>query len=141
MSRRLVIPAGAKPSDPSPIFDGLAPGDDPEDTAHRFRRFTWQEVADANRCDAIENLGSQWCTDNGIAGLGIATEAPPPPVVSGIPGLKAQLPAGVNLEQVVVTMRDRVIAQLDPAQADPTPAQLQTAICVLVLAIIEKAGL
>jgi hypothetical protein len=62
MSRRLVIPAGDTPSSPAP-YQGL----------------TWQQVADANHCDSIENAGSAWCVANGINGLGIATEAPPAP--------------------------------------------------------------
>lgn len=64
MSRRLVIPAGAQPSDVA------WPGHRPE---------TWQQLADEAGVDGIEVLGSQWCQANGINGLGIATEAPPPP--------------------------------------------------------------
>ena len=62
MSRRLVIPAGETPSTPAP-FQGL----------------TWQQVADQGKADAIEVLGSQWCIDNAITGLGFATENPPTP--------------------------------------------------------------
>lgn len=66
MSRRLVIPIGDTADSESPIVrDGVA--------------LTWAQVAALNGADQVEPLGSQWCTDNAVDGLGIATELPPPP--------------------------------------------------------------
>lgn len=60
---RLVIPAGATPDDEA------------------FQGKTWQQVADDNGADGIQNLGDQWCVDNHVDGLGLADVyvAPPDP--------------------------------------------------------------
>lgn len=59
---RLVIPAGASPADVA------------------FQGKTWQQIADENGADGIQNLGDQWCIDNAqrdrmLADLAAATLA------------------------------------------------------------------
>lgn len=66
MSRHLVIPATALPSDLA--FPNERGDDSPQ------RPETWQEIADHARVDGIENFGSAWCVEFGIDGLGICTE-------------------------------------------------------------------
>lgn len=59
MSIRFVIPTEAKQND----------------RAWPHRPETWLELAkEAEEEVIIENLGSQWCLDNGIDGLGFCTE-------------------------------------------------------------------
>ena len=58
---RLVIPADATPDDVA------------------FQGKTWQQIADENGADGIQNLGDQWCVDNRVDGLGLADVWVPPP--------------------------------------------------------------
>lgn len=64
MTRRLVIPADAQAGD----------------VAYTHRPETWQELADEAGVE-LAVLGDQWCIDNQVNGLGIASEyvAPPDP--------------------------------------------------------------
>ena len=61
---RLVVPTGAQATD----------------QAYPHRPETWQQLADEAGV-TIAVLGDQWCTDNFVSGLGIASEyvAPPDP--------------------------------------------------------------
>lgn len=68
MAKRLVIPAGESPDSFSFIVRNGSPA-------------PWSVIAAENGVELFENLGSQWCVDNDIDGLGIAEEKPPAPPV------------------------------------------------------------
>lgn len=63
MTTRFVIPAGANP----------------DSQAWDHRSETWAELASqAGEPVIIETIGSQWCVENNIGGLGFCTESSGP---------------------------------------------------------------
>lgn len=126
MSRRLVIPAGQTGSNTAAAIG---------------RAQTWAEVAAENGLDTVEPLGSEWCTANGIDGLGIATEAPSTPSAAA-PGPLA----GVTLDPDLVAVAEAAIdaavtnlaAALDPQTANPTTASRLAALETLLTVLIEQ---
>lgn len=93
----------------------------------------WEEIATANGCEAVEELGSQWCTDNGIDGLGICSERPPEPppqAVSPLAALGALAPDDIG---PAVADMERA---LDPSLPDPTDARRIAALEAVVARII-----
>lgn len=105
MTPRLVIPSDASPDDVA------YPGTRPE---------TWQELADNAGCDQVETFGSQWCLDNLIDGLGIATEYVAPPVAPPAP------------PQLVGVLYSALVATEAPMAASDLAASLADAIAPLV---------
>lgn len=81
MTRKLVIPADATAEDEA--WGGL----------------TWQDIADQNGVDGIEPLGSAWCVDNAVNGLGIVATVPPPPPPppDSIPPLELRVAAAAEV--------------------------------------------
>ncbi len=104
MSHRLVIPTGAQATDVA------WPGTRPE---------TWQQIAADNGCDAVEVLGSQWCIDNHIGGLGIATEYVAPVIVVPDPNY-VDPNAAAALVRLIDQSGAQTIADLRAAAAEAT---------------------
>lgn len=120
MSLRLVIPAGELPTD----------------VAYVHRPETWQELADDAGCEAVENLGSTWCTDHGVDGLGVCTE---------FSGFETEAQAQARIDQMVTNAaeaqrkQDEFDALVDEELGATPPAVMAEANRRRKLALFEAA--
>lgn len=77
------------------------------------RSLTWAEVAAMHGVAEIEPLGSEWCVDHGVDGLGFVDPAPPvEPVLA--PDVRAELLARIDaaatLDEVKQVVADALAA-------------------------------